>query len=100
MLIITSLKRYGMLCNISIKVNQMPFMDYTIRYGWIYKINQLCVPAFENHLTLIKDVHASFYGGHFWVSENSSTLTTTFILAFYDSSSGAIHLCLCIVKVT
>jgi hypothetical protein len=79
------------------EVNQIPFMDYTIRYGWLYKLNQLCVPTSEDHLTLIKEAHASSYGGHFGSLKIVSTLATTFILAFYDSSSGAFHLCLCIV---
>jgi hypothetical protein len=24
-------------------INQTPFLDYTIREGWLYKLNQLCV---------------------------------------------------------
>ena len=48
-----------------IEVNQMPFLDYTIRDGWLYKLNQLCVPASEDRLTLIKEAHASSYGGYF-----------------------------------
>jgi hypothetical protein len=47
------------------KVNQTPFLDYIIREGWLYKLNQLCVPASKDGITLIKEVHASSYGGHF-----------------------------------
>ena len=46
-------------------INQIPFLDYTIRYGWLYKLNHLCVTASEDRLTLIKEARASSYGGHF-----------------------------------
>ena len=48
-----------------IEVNQMPFLDYTIRDGWLYKLNQLCVLPSEDCLTLIKEAHGSSYGGYF-----------------------------------
>ena len=47
------------------KVNQTPFLDYIIRDGWLYKVNQLCVPTSKDGLTSIKEVHDSSYGGHF-----------------------------------
>jgi hypothetical protein len=25
-------------------INHTPFLDYTIHDGWLYKLNQLCVP--------------------------------------------------------
>ena len=46
-------------------INQTPFLDYTIRDGWLYKLNLLCVPHSEDRLLLIKETHASTYGGHF-----------------------------------
>jgi len=46
-------------------VNQTPFLDYTIRHWWLYKLIFLCVTHSEDHLLLIKEAHASTYGGHF-----------------------------------
>jgi hypothetical protein len=40
-------------------------MDYILRYGWLYKLNQLCVSCFEDHMALIKEAYASSYGGLF-----------------------------------
>jgi hypothetical protein len=45
-----------------IEVNKTPFIDYTIRDGWLYKLNQLCVPHSDDRLVL---AHSSSYGGHF-----------------------------------
>jgi hypothetical protein len=46
-------------------INQTPFLDYTIRDGWLYKLNLLCVPHSKDRLLLIREAHASAYGGHF-----------------------------------
>ena len=46
-------------------VNQTLFLDYTIWEGWLYKLNLLCVAHSYDHLLLIKEAHASTYGGHF-----------------------------------
>ena len=45
-------------------VNQNPFLDYTIHNGWLSKLNQLCVPRYEDHI-LIQEAHASSCRGHF-----------------------------------
>jgi hypothetical protein len=46
-------------------IKQTPFLDYTIREGWLYCLNQLCVPQSKDGLILIWEAHASSYGGHF-----------------------------------
>jgi hypothetical protein len=46
-------------------INENPFLDYTIRDGWLYKLNFLCVPHSEDYLFLIREVHTSSYRGHF-----------------------------------
>ena len=45
--------------------NHNPFLYYTIWEGWLYKLNLLCVPHLDDRLLLIKEAHASTYGGHF-----------------------------------
>jgi hypothetical protein len=40
-----------------IVINQTPFLDYTIRDGWLYKLNFLCIPHSEDRLFLIREVH-------------------------------------------
>jgi hypothetical protein len=45
-------------------INQTPFLEYTIQDGWLYKLNLLCVPHSEDRLFLIREAHASAYGGH------------------------------------
>jgi hypothetical protein len=46
-------------------VNQTPLLAYTIRDGWLYKLNLLLFTHSYDHLFLIKEAHASSYGGHF-----------------------------------
>jgi hypothetical protein len=59
-------------------VNQTPFLDYTIRDGWLYKLNLLCVPHSDDHLLLIKEAHASAYGGHFGTTKTLQHLQCHF----------------------
>jgi hypothetical protein len=59
-------------------VNQTPFLDYTIRNGWLYKLNLLCVPQSEDHLFLIKESHASSCGGHFGITKTVQNLQRHF----------------------
>ena len=56
------------------KINQTPFLDYTIQDGWIYKFNLLCVPHSQDHLLLIREAHASTYGGHFGTTKTIQNL--------------------------
>jgi hypothetical protein len=46
-------------------INETPFLDYTMQYGWQYRLNQIYVFQSTDHLILITEVHASSYGGHF-----------------------------------
>ena len=48
-------------------VNKSPFLDYKDQDGFLYKLNQLCVPARSTCLLLIKEAHSSSHGGHFGV---------------------------------
>lgn len=50
-------------------VNKTPFLDYTIRDGFLYKLNPFCVQFGPTHHPLIKEVHYSSYGGHFSVQK-------------------------------
>ena len=50
-------------------VNQSPFLDYKDRDGFLYELNQLCVPARSTCLLLIKEAHSSSHGGHFGVQK-------------------------------
>lgn len=59
-------------------VNQTPFLDYTIRNGWLYKLNLLCVPQSEDHLLFIKEAHASSCGGHFGITKTVQNLQHQF----------------------
>jgi hypothetical protein len=59
-------------------VNQTPFLDYTIRNGWLYKLNFLCVPQSEDHLLFIKEAHASSCGGHFGITKTVQNLQHQF----------------------
>jgi hypothetical protein len=59
-------------------INQTPFLDYTIQDGWLYKLNFLCVPHSEDHLFLIREAHASAYGGHFGTTKTNQHLECHF----------------------
>ena len=59
-------------------INQTPFLDYTIRDGWLYKLNQLCVPQFEDRLILIQEAQASSCGGHFGTAKTILNLQRHF----------------------
>ena len=49
-------------------VNLSPFLDYKDQDGFLYKLNQLCVPARSTCLLFIKETHSSSsHGGHFGV---------------------------------
>ena len=50
-------------------VNLSPFLDYKEQDGFLYKLNQLCVPARSTCLLLIKEAHSSSHGGHFGVQK-------------------------------
>ena len=56
------------------EINQTPFLDYTIWDGWLYKFNLLCVPHSEDRLFLIREAHASAYGGHFSTTKTIKNL--------------------------
>ena len=59
-------------------INQTPFLDYFVRQGWLYKLNQLCVPQTKDHLILIKGAHASACGGHFGTTKTILNLQRHF----------------------
>ncbi len=59
-------------------INQTPFLDYTIRDGWLYKLNQLCVPQSDDRLILIREAHASSCGGHFGTAKTILNLQRHF----------------------
>ena len=56
------------------EINRTPFLDYIIRDGWIYKFNLLCVPHTQERLLLIREAHASAYGGHFGTTKTIQNL--------------------------
>ena len=56
------------------EINQTPFLEYTIRDGWIYKFNLQCVPHSQDRLLLIREAHASNYGGHFGTTKTIQNL--------------------------
>jgi hypothetical protein len=59
-------------------INLTPFLDYTIRDGWLYKLNLLRIPHSEDHLFLIREAHASAYGGHFGTTKTIQHLQRHF----------------------
>lgn len=59
-------------------VNQTPFLDYHIKNGWLYKFNLLCVPHSADRLLLIREAHASAYGGHFGITKTIQNLQRHF----------------------
>jgi len=59
-------------------INQNPFLDYNIREGWLYLLNQLCIPQSEDHLILIREEHASSCGRHFNIAKTIPNLQCHF----------------------
>lgn len=57
-------------------INQTPFLDYTIRDGWLYKLNQLCVPQSDDHLILIREAHSASW--HFGIAKTILNLQRHF----------------------
>ena len=58
-------------------INQTPFLDYTIRDGWLYKLDRLCVQQSEDSLILIREAHASSCG-HFGTAKTILNLQRHF----------------------
>ena len=48
-------------------IKKMTFLDYTLSNNWLYKMNELCVPEWEDHLIIIREVHTSSWGDHFGI---------------------------------
>lgn len=55
-------------------------MDYTIREGWLYKLNHLCVSYIEDCLILIYEARASSCGGYFGTTKTILNLHFHFYL--------------------
>jgi len=49
-----------------------------VQYGWLYKLNQLCVPKTDDRLILIREAHASSVGGHFCITKTLLNLQCHF----------------------
>jgi len=75
-------------------INHKPFLDYTIEEGCLYHVNKLVVPQSEDHLILIRETHASSYGGHFRTAKTLLHLQCHFYwLSMYKHVEHFIQYC-------
>ena len=53
-------------------MDRIPYFDYDIQEGFVFKNHQLCIPRDSLRLNLVKDLYNLGLGGHFGIDKSST----------------------------